>query len=112
VECGDARLVCIQKRIIKHARRLNKIVITATQMMESMTHSPVPTRAEVSDVANAVLDYTDAVMLSGESATGQYPVEAITAMARICVGAEAEPTSGISKHRLGEHFARCDDTIA
>lgn len=112
VEIGDARLVGIQKRIIQHARRLNKIVITATQMMESMTHSPVPTRAEVSDVANAVLDYTDAVMLSGESATGQYPVEAITAMARICVGAEAEPTSGISKHRLGEHFARCDDTIA
>lgn len=112
VEIGDARLVGIQKRIIQHARRLNKIVITATQMMESMTHSPVPTRAEVSDVANAVLDYTDAVMLSGESATGQYPVEAITAMARICVGAEAEPTSSVSKHRLGETFERCDDTIA
>lgn len=112
VEIGDARLVGIQKRIIQHARRLNKIVITATQMMESMTYSPVPTRAEVSDVANAVLDYTDAVMLSGESATGQYPVEAITAMARICVGAEAEPTSGISKHRVGERFLRCDDTIA
>ena len=112
VEIGDARLVGIQKRIIQHARRLNKIVITATQMMESMTQSPVPTRAEVSDVANAVLDYTDAVMLSGESATGQYPVEAITAMARICVGAEAEPTSSVSKHRLGETFERCDDTIA
>lgn len=112
IEVGDARLVGIQKRIIQHARRLNKIVITATQMMESMTHSPVPTRAEVSDVANAVLDYTDAVMLSGESATGQYPVEAITAMARICVGAEAEPTSGLSKHRIGETFTRCDDTIA
>lgn len=112
VEIGDARLVGIQKRIIQHARRLNKIVITATQMMESMTHSPVPTRAEVSDVANAVLDYTDAVMLSGESATGLYPVEAITAMARICVGAEAEPTSGVSKHRVGEIFERCDDTIA
>lgn len=112
VEIGDARLVGIQKRIIQHARRLNKIVITATQMMESMTHSPVPTRAEVSDVANAVLDYTDAVMLSGESATGLYPVEAITAMARICVGAEAEPTSGVSKHRLDEVFERCDDTIA
>lgn len=112
VEVGDARLVGIQKRIIQHARRLNKIVITATQMMESMTHSPVPTRAEVSDVANAVLDYTDAVMLSGESATGQYPVEAINAMARICLGAEAEPTSGISKHRVGEVFTRCDDSIA
>lgn len=112
VEIGDARLVGIQKRIIQHARRLNKIVITATQMMESMTHSPVPTRAEVSDVANAVLDYTDAVMLSGESATGLYPVEAITAMARICVGAEAEPASGVSKHRVDEVFERCDDTIA
>lgn len=112
VEIGDARLVGIQKRIIQHARRLNKLVITATQMMESMTHSPVPTRAEVSDVANAVLDYTDAVMLSGESATGEYPVEAITAMARICLGAEAEPNSGVSKHRLGEVFERCDDTIA
>lgn len=112
VEIGDARLVGIQKRIISHARTLNKLVITATQMMESMTTSPVPTRAEVSDVANAVLDYTDAVMLSGESATGQYPVQAIQAMARICLGAEAEPTSGISKHRLGEVFQRCDDTIA
>ena len=112
VEIGDARLVGIQKRIISQARTLNKLVITATQMMESMTHSPVPTRAEVSDVANAVLDYTDAVMLSGESATGRYPVEAIQAMARICLGAEAEPTSGISKHRLGEVFHRCDDTIA
>lgn len=112
VEIGDARLVGIQKRIIQHARRLNKLVITATQMMESMTHSPVPTRAEVSDVANAVLDYTDAVMLSGESATGQYPVEAIQAMHRICLGAEAEPISSISKHRLGESIARCDDSIA
>ena len=112
VEIGDARLVGIQKRIISQARTLNKLVITATQMMESMTQSPVPTRAEVSDVANAVLDYTDAVMLSGESATGRYPVEAIQAMARICLGAEAEPTSGISKHRLGEVFQRCDDTIA
>lgn len=112
VEIGDARLVGIQKRIIQHARRLNKIVITATQMMESMINSPVPTRAEVSDVANAVLDYTDAVMLSGESATGRYPVEAVTAMARICLGAEAEPTSGLSKHRIGEIFQRCDDTIA
>lgn len=112
VEIGDARLVGIQKRIIQHARRLNKLVITATQMMESMTHSPVPTRAEVSDVANAVLDYTDAVMLSGESATGQYPVEAIQAMHRICLGAEAEPISSISKHRIGESIDRCDDSIA
>ncbi|KAG1316316.1 hypothetical protein G6F62_013589 [Rhizopus arrhizus] len=70
VEVGDAELVGIQKRIIQHARTLNKVVITATQMMESMISSPMPTRAEVSDVANAVLDYTDAVMLSAESASG------------------------------------------
>lgn len=112
VEIGDARLVGIQKRIIRHARTLNKVVITATQMMESMINSPMPTRAEVSDVANAVLDYTDAVMLSGESAAGQYPVETVAAMARICVGAEQEPTSGQSGHRLGETFSRCDETIA
>ncbi len=79
VEVGDAELVGIQKRIIQHARTLNKVVITATQMMESMISSPMPTRAEVSDVANAVLDYTDAVMLSAESASGQYPVETVQA---------------------------------
>jgi pyruvate kinase len=112
VEIGDARLVGIQKRIIQHARTHNKLVITATQMMESMINSPLPTRAEVSDVANAVLDYTDAVMLSAESASGQYPVEAVAAMARICLGAEQEPTSTRSQHRLGETFGRCDETIA
>src|SRR5690606_16562493 len=112
VEVGDARLAGIQKRIILHARTHNKLVITATQMMESMVHSPVPTRAEVSDVANAVLDYTDAVMLSAESASGQFPVEAVTAMARICVGAEQEPGTTRSQHRLGETFGRCDETIA
>lgn len=112
VEIGDARLVGIQKRIIHHARKLNKVVITATQMMESMINNPMPTRAEVSDVANAVLDYTDAVMLSGESAAGQYPVETVAAMARICVGAEQEPVSGLSRHRVGETFSRCDETIA
>lgn len=112
VEVGDARLAGIQKRIIKHARTLNKLVITATQMMESMINSPIPTRAEVSDVANAVLDHTDAVMLSGESASGNYPVEAVAAMARICVGAEQEPSTTQSQHRLGETFSRCDETIA
>lgn len=112
VEVGDARLAGIQKRIIQHARTLNKLVITATQMMESMVSSPLPTRAEVSDVANAVLDYTDAVMLSAESASGQYPVEAVTAMARVCVGAEQEPTTTRSQHRLQETFVRCDETIA
>lgn len=112
VEIGDARLAGIQKRIILHARTYNKLVITATQMMESMVSSPMPTRAEVSDVANAVLDYTDAVMLSAESASGQYPVEAVKAMHRICLGAEQEPGTTQSKHRLGETFTRCDETIA
>jgi pyruvate kinase len=112
VEIGDARLVGIQKRIIQRARSHNKLVITATQMMESMINSPLPTRAEVSDVANAVLDYTDAVMLSAESATGKYPVEAVQAMARVCLGAEQESISTRSQHRLGETFTRCDETIA
>ncbi|WP_313519494.1 pyruvate kinase [Pseudomonas sp.] len=112
VEVGDAELVGIQKKIILHARRFNKAVITATQMMESMISSPMPTRAEVSDVANAVLDYTDAVMLSAESAAGSYPVEAVKAMARICLGAEKQPTSQKSSHRLGHTFTRCDESIA
>ena len=112
VEVGDAELVGIQKRIIQQARTLNKLVITATQMMESMVASPIPTRAEVSDVANAVLDYTDAVMLSAESASGKYPVEAVRAMTRVCLGAERQPVSSRSHHRLGEVFRRRDETIA
>jgi len=112
MEVGDARLAGIQKRIILHARTYNKLVITATQMMESMVSNPLPTRAEVSDVANAVLDYTDAVMLSAESASGRYPVEAVKAMARVCLGAEQEPGTTKSQHRLGETFTRCDETIA
>ncbi|MAB99412.1 MAG: pyruvate kinase [Pseudomonadaceae bacterium] len=112
VEIGDAELVGIQKKIIQHARTHNKAVITATQMMESMIQNPMPTRAEVSDVANAVLDYTDAVMLSAESAAGAYPLEAVQAMARICIGAEKHPTSKKSSHRMGETFTRCDESIA
>ncbi len=112
VEVGDAELVGIQKRIIRHARSRNKLAITATQMMESMIASPLPTRAEVSDVANAVLDYTDAVMLSAETASGKYPVAAVQAMARVCLGAEKHPTSSVSHHRLGETFQRRDETIA
>jgi len=84
LEIGDAAVPPVQKRIISKARHANKAVITATQMMESMTHNPIPTRAEVSDVANAVLDGTDAVMLSGETANGDYPVEACGAMDRVC----------------------------
>lgn len=84
LEIGDAAVPPVQKRIIRKARFANKAVITATQMMESMTHSTIPTRAEVSDVANAVLDGTDAVMLSGETAAGEYPVESCGAMDRVC----------------------------
>lgn len=85
MEIGDEALIGTQKRIIKHARTLNRAVITATQMMESMIESPLPTRAEVFDVANAVLDATDAVMLSAETAAGDYPVETIEAMNRVCL---------------------------
>jgi pyruvate kinase len=92
VEVGDAAVPALQKRMIRLAREKNKITITATQMMESMISNPIPTRAEVSDVANAVLDGTDAVMLSAETATGQYPVETVAAMARVCVEAEKEET--------------------
>ena len=90
VEVGDAAVPALQKKMIRLARAKNKLVITATQMMESMISSPVPTRAEVSDVANAVLDGTDAVMLSAETAAGTYPIETVAAMARVCVEAEKE----------------------
>lgn len=112
VEIGDAELVGVQKQIISRARTLNTVVITATQMMESMINSPMPTRAEVSDVANAVLDCTDAVMLSAETAAGDYPIEAVAAMARICIGAENHPSTKRSKHRMHEDFHRPDETIA
>ena len=92
VEVGDAVVPALQKRMIRMAREKNKLTITATQMMESMINSPIPTRAEVSDVANAVLDGTDAVMLSAETASGHYPAETVAAMARVCVEAEKEDT--------------------
>ena len=92
VEVGDAVVPALQKRMIRMAREKNRIIITATQMMESMISNPIPTRAEVSDVANAVLDGTDAVMLSAETAAGKYPVETVAAMARVCVEAEKEDT--------------------
>ncbi|MYL23058.1 pyruvate kinase [Halomonas alkaliantarctica] len=112
VEIGDAKLVGVQKRLIKRARTLNRAVITATQMMESMITAPLPTRAEVFDVANAVLDSTDAVMLSAETAAGEYPVETVEAMARICLGAEREKVAQESGHRIHEGFTRPDETIA
>ena len=112
VEVGDASVPALQKRMIRMAREHNKLTITATQMMESMISSPVPTRAEVSDVANAVLDGTDAVMLSAESASGRYPVEAIEAMHRICVGAEQTQPLNLEQDFLNRVFTRVDQSIA
>jgi pyruvate kinase len=112
VEVGDAAVPALQKRIIRTARERNRFVITATQMMESMIHSPVPTRAEVSDVANAVLDGTDAVMLSAETAAGEYPVETVEAMARICVEAEKSMDVSLDMHFLNRVFTRIDQSIA
>ncbi|NLS11493.1 pyruvate kinase [Vibrio sp. SM6] len=112
VEIGDPELVGVQKKLIRHARRLNRAVITATQMMESMISSPMPTRAEVMDVANAVLDGTDAVMLSGETAAGQYPVETVTAMAAVCLGAEKTAVTD-RRHAPPAHpFSSKAETIA
>lgn len=112
VEIGDAALVAVQKKLIRRSRQLNKPVITATQMMESMITSPMPTRAEVMDVANAVLDGTDAVMLSAETAAGDFPEETVLAMANVCLGAEAHPSVQVSKHRLDERFTSVEETIA
>lgn len=113
VEVGDAAVPGLQKRMIRMARAKNKLVITATQMMESMITNPIPTRAEVSDVANAVLDGTDAVMLSAETAVGDYPIETIKSMARICLKAESEMEDNIIGHRLQQtQFSRIDQSIA
>jgi pyruvate kinase len=113
VEVGDAAVPGLQKRMIKLARAKNKLVVTATQMMESMITNPIPTRAEVSDVANAVLDGTDAVMLSAETAVGDYPVETIQAMARICLKAEREMEGDILERRMVQQkFLRIDQSIA
>ncbi len=113
VEIGDAELPGWQKRIIAQAREMNRMVITATQMMESMIQNPTPTRAEVMDVANAVMDGTDAVMLSAETASGRWPVKTIEAMARVCEGAErAAPPPERSRRRLDTHFERIDEAVA
>jgi pyruvate kinase len=112
VEIGDAALIGVQKRIIERSRALNKVVITATQMMESMINSPLPTRAEVFDVANAVLDGTDAVMLSAETAAGQFPVETVEAMVRIILGAEQHPEASYNSYSFDEPFSSIDESIA
>ncbi|QIQ41907.1 MAG: pyruvate kinase [Buchnera aphidicola (Microlophium carnosum)] len=112
VEIGDSELAGIQKKLIRTARQLNRIVITATQMMESMIINPLPTRAEVMDVANAVLDGSDAVMLSAETASGKYPSETVIKMAKICKGAEKVPSINISRHRLNAQFDNIEEAIA
>ena len=112
VEIGEVEVPLVQKMIIQRARSLDKPVITATQMMESMITSTVPTRAEISDVANAVLDYTDAVMLSAETAVGEHPALVVSTMSRACIASEKEPASRVSGHRIECRFQRSDEAIA
>ncbi len=112
IEVGNAAVPALQKRMIIRARDKNKLVITATQMMESMITAPVPTRAEVSDVANAVLDGTDAVMLSAESATGKYPVETVKTMRDIALAAERSQVYELDRDFINQKFVRVDQAIA
>jgi pyruvate kinase len=112
VEIGDAALPPVQKRLIKQAREMDRLVITATQMMESMIENPIPTRAEVFDVANAVIDGTDAVMLSAETSTGRYPSKVVEAMSRICLETEQAWGTRGADYRLDAHFDRIDEAIA
>jgi pyruvate kinase len=112
IEVGNAAVPALQKRMIRMAREMDKTVITATQMMESMISNPVPTRAEVSDVANAVLDGTDAVMLSAETAAGKYPVDTVRIMATICVEAEAAEEISLDASFANKKFGRIDQSIA
>ncbi len=112
VEVGNAAVPALQKKMIRMARDMDRVVITATQMMESMITNPVPTRAEVSDVANAVLDGTDAVMLSAETAAGRYPLETVKEMSRICEAAEQAEDPAHDLDFSGGHYNRIDQSIA
>ena len=112
IEVGDAELIGIQKDLISRTRKRDRMVITATQMMESMISNSMPTRAEVFDVANAVLDGTDAVMLSAETAVGSYPVEVVRAMANAAVGAESHPVARTSRYRQDREFRSTQETVA
>lgn len=112
VEIGAEHVPSVQKYIIQRCRELDTIVITATQMMESMVSNPVPTRAEVSDVANAVLDGTDTIMLSAESATGKHPARVVAMMDKVALAAETDPSTQISGHRIELRFNRMDEAIA
>ncbi len=112
VEIGDEELIGVQKKIIKMAIKMNRVVITATQMMESMIENTIPTRAEVMDVANAVLDGTDAVMLSAETATGQHPVKVVEAMRRIILGAEKHCADLDLSQSVSRDFKAIDESIA
>lgn len=112
VEIGDAELPGLQKKIIREALERNRVVITATQMLQSMVDNPIPTRAEVLDVANAVIDGTDAVMLSAETASGSYPVKAVEAMVRICLGAERQFDHDTDFEAAPRGLARADQAIA
>ena len=112
IEVGNAAVPALQKRMIKLAHEMDKTVITATHMMESMINNPVPTRAEVSDVANAVLDGSDAVMTSAETAAGKYPLETVVEMANICAAAEEAEEVALDADFSGKTFARIDQSIA
>ncbi|HQW81720.1 MAG: pyruvate kinase [Rhodanobacteraceae bacterium] len=112
VEIGDAELPGLQKKIIRETLERNKVVITATQMLQSMVESPIPTRAEVLDVANAVIDGSDAVMLSQETAAGNYPTKAVEAMVRICLGAERQFEMDTDFEAAPRNLARVDQAVA
>ncbi|CAL4321088.1 pyruvate kinase [Buchnera aphidicola] len=112
IEIGDPELAGVQKKLIRRARQLNRVVITATQMMESMILNATPTRAEVMDVANAVLDGSDAVMLSAETASGKYPLETINSMSKVCIGAEKVPSINVSRHRINIYCRSIEEIIA